>query len=76
MYDIVSIVTGFIACVFHILGASIPAWWELDEVDPRGLGVTFYFGVWWTRTCYEDGVCSTETAKMSEERGNDIFLIY
>ena len=67
-FDIVSIVTGCIVCIFHILGVSIPGWWVLEEVDPPGSTVKYYFGVWSTRTC-GDGMCITETAKMSEERG-------
>ena len=79
-FDIVSIVIGCIVCIFHILGVSIPGWWVLEEVDPRGLTVKYYFGVWSTRTC-GDGVCNTETAKMSEERGIkhwnwEIFMLF
>ena len=71
-YDIVSIVTGSIVCLFHILGMSVPGWWVLEEADPRGSTVKYYFGVWSTRTC-QDSVCNTETAKMSEERGIEIY---
>lgn len=68
LYDIVSMVVGCIVCLFHILGVSVPGWWIVEEADPRGSHLKFYFGVWSTKTCQND-ICNTEVAKMSQERG-------
>ena len=68
IYDIVSLIAGSISAVLHILGEIIPGWWVLEEVDTQGRRVKYYFGVLSTRTCQAD-MCSTEVAKMSDERG-------
>lgn len=67
IYDIVSLIAGSISAVLHILGEIIPGWWVLEEVDTQGRHVKYYFGVLSTRTCQSD-MCSTEVAKMSDER--------
>ena len=68
VYDVLSIVSGTLACLFHILGEAVPGWWALEETDAQGKNVKYYFSAWSTRTCLS-GSCNTEMARMSGDRG-------